>query len=62
MVAREDKAFTIKAFMMPHSRRVTKFCKARICHSQFPAFYNVSDEVQEKYYKVEDGIPRLTNF
>ena len=27
MVAREDKAFTIKAFMMPHSRRVTKFAK-----------------------------------
>merc|ERR1712240_985399 len=55
-LAGEDNTFTIEAFMLPHSKRITKFCKARICHPQFPAFY----EVQEKYYKVEKGVPKLT--
>ena len=61
-LAGEDNTFTIEAFMLPHSKRITKFCKARICHPQFPAFYNVSDEVQEKYYKVEKGVPKLTTY
>ena len=58
----EDNTFNVKAFMLPHSKRTTKFCKARMCHPQFPAYYNVSNDVQEKYYKVERGIPELTNY
>ena len=48
--------------MLPHSRKVSKFCKARICHPQFPAFYNVSGVDQERYYTVLDGSPKLTTY
>merc|ERR1712240_688302 len=61
-LAGEDGKFTIEALMLPHSRRISKFCKARICHPQFPAFYNVSGVEQERYYTVLDGSPKLTTY